>query len=344
MRQREDNLKSRAEQSRAEQSRAEQSRVLWLDSIKGILIFLTVVGHIIGGSPSQQVNIFGIAHYLIYCVHMPMFMLISGYLSKHPASVRKVLRNYIIPYVLFDLLYVIYGLMRGSLTIDALNILIPSFLYWYILALGLMRMLASSRIKNEYILVISIFLTLLSPLIEEEMWRFLSIGRVGLLWLAFYVGLKCDISRMMSIRINKKAAIFVGTCSVVIELLLLFTGIVDVTWATHDYPNTIAESLLKYLFMVCTIGCFVGIGAVIPENCDIINRWGKNSILIYLFHPYFVDAFKIVTSKIGLEWNLIMFFGGLIFAILTCQLLSMKIWRNIYDRAIQKISSIFKLE
>ena len=45
---------------------------------------------------------------------MPMFMLISGYLGKRQPLIRKIVRNYFIPYIVFDYVYVIYAVLRGG--------------------------------------------------------------------------------------------------------------------------------------------------------------------------------------------------------------------------------------
>ncbi|MDD7636305.1 MAG: acyltransferase family protein [Clostridiales bacterium] len=109
-----------------ERSRAE--RIEWLDEIKGILIVLVVLGHTLAGQRAQNMDMFGILHYLIYSVHMPMFMLISGYLSKKQISIKKAIKDYLIPYIFFDLLYIIWEALRG---IDvSLNILFPTYVYW----------------------------------------------------------------------------------------------------------------------------------------------------------------------------------------------------------------------
>ena len=71
------------------------NRIEWLDYIKGILILMVVFGHTIAGSRSQEVNIFGISHYYIYTIHMPMFIFISGYFSKYRINFRDGINNYI---------------------------------------------------------------------------------------------------------------------------------------------------------------------------------------------------------------------------------------------------------
>lgn len=133
-----------------------------------------------------------------------------------------------------------------------------------------MRLLASSN--NKIILVFNVLITLLSPYISEELWRFLSLGRLALLWPIFYLGLKTDYEHMLRMRNNTTNSIFIGMFFIILEFILLYKGIVDVTWATHDYPTSISEILLKYIFMIFTIGCFVGIMAVVPEKSKTLNR------------------------------------------------------------------------
>ena len=54
-----------------------------LDSIKGLLIILVILGHLIIALDNYNFinhSVMG----LIYIFHMPLFILISGYLTKHP--------------------------------------------------------------------------------------------------------------------------------------------------------------------------------------------------------------------------------------------------------------------
>lgn len=106
---------------------------------------LVVLGHLLAGDRAKHMDIIGIFHYFIYSVHMPMFMLISGYLSKRPINLKKAIKNYLIPYILFDLLYLMWLVIRGQEV--SWNILFPTYVYWYILALFVMRLILSKSNK-----------------------------------------------------------------------------------------------------------------------------------------------------------------------------------------------------
>ena len=61
------------------------ARDLRIDSIKGFLIILVLLGHVI--TALDNVNFYNHAVMgLIYVFHMPLFILISGYLTKNPAQ------------------------------------------------------------------------------------------------------------------------------------------------------------------------------------------------------------------------------------------------------------------
>ncbi len=75
--------------------RVSAERSLWLDAVKGIGIFLVLLGHC-KGSP---------LNWFIYGFHMPLFFIISGYLFKKesiPAYGVKLIKRYIVPYLLFS--------------------------------------------------------------------------------------------------------------------------------------------------------------------------------------------------------------------------------------------------
>ena len=57
----------------------------WIDSVKGLAIFLVIVGHCIDGYRDagifkQYLLEFNSLHNFIYSFHMPLFFIISGYL------------------------------------------------------------------------------------------------------------------------------------------------------------------------------------------------------------------------------------------------------------------------
>lgn len=319
-------------------------RQAWLDFVKGLLILLVVLGHSLAGDKAANLDIIGVSHYFIYAIHMPMFMLISGLLSKRSVTLKKAIKNYLVPYILFDILYMVWLLLRGE-TVEW-NVLLPTYVYWYILALFFMRLLLS-KCRKGVIAVIFFILSFFSPLIGEEMWNILAIGRVILLYPIFYLGYLIPISSMGKIRKKnnlKAISIILGLSCIVIETSFLINGIVDVTWATHDYSDVLKDYFLKvvyiYLFVVCE---FVFLCVVAPSKVTFINRWGRNSICVYLMHPFLVDIVKAVFNRIGIVNTGITFILYVVFAILITDILSRDSIKRIYDIMLNTIAIMLRV-
>jgi fucose 4-O-acetylase-like acetyltransferase len=83
---------------------ATKARLEWVDSAKGVGIILVVIAHVWTRGPVRDA---------IYAFHMPLFFLLSGYMSKPRAMgdfVPKLLRSMALPYVAFLLVLAAFDL------------------------------------------------------------------------------------------------------------------------------------------------------------------------------------------------------------------------------------------
>ena len=77
-----------------------KQRLEYIDIIKGIGIFLVVLGHV---TTNQNVYHFN------YAFHMPLFFIISGmFLHDKPQFIRKQAKSLLLPYFSFGLLTYLY--------------------------------------------------------------------------------------------------------------------------------------------------------------------------------------------------------------------------------------------
>lgn len=312
-----------------------KQRNIEIDNIKGLFIFFVVFGHLIGNNKSNIV--FSITHYLIYSIHMPMFILISGLLNKKKSIIINI-KKYLIPYIIFDFLYAIWMFIFRNNS-SSLNILIPTYVYWYILCLAIMKIIYSKK-REKYILIFSIILSIFFLFVEEKIWRILSIGRVFLLFPVFILG--NHINEVAKIKTKKYSLYFLLVGLVIIELTLLKMGLVDYTWATHDYTNEILPLLLKYIYMLFfTPIIFMILRQLLNKENKILCRWGQNSIVIYLLHPYFIDIIHKVLNLIYIPTIFILIFY-IIYAIVISFVLSSKFCINSYNKIILFASKIIK--
>ena len=314
------------------------------DNIKGILIILVVFGHILAGDGNSNLNIFGVTHYVIYAVHMPMFIFISGFFSKSNYSLKKFIKGVIIPYITFDILFNLFNFAGGG---DYnFIIVIADNVYWYILCIGLMRVL-NKYTKNSIIVVfISIAISAFYYFAPENIWRVLSLGRVFLMYPLFYIGVNIKEEYLSFINNKKILSVSIAILCVISELVLLYSGIVTTHWATHNQPTSIIDLLLKYFYMtVFTSGCFIGLLALTPNKVlPIISKCGRNSVMIYLIHMFFVKIIYKLIKVLGLDWNYPLFVIIIVVSVLLSTILASEWITRIYKWYITKISKLFRID
>lgn len=315
-------------------------RLDWIDSIKGVFILLVVFGHLTAGAGRViSLKSIEISHYLIYSYHMPMFILITGLFSKKEQKFLRIVATYIIPYIIFDLAYVLWCLVLGK---EAnLNILIPTYVYWYILCIAIQKLFIS-KIKSKTILAsIIVFVQVWALFVPEKVWRILSIGRVALLFPIFCFGYSFPIEKLRNMRNRKTFSIVVGLVSLGINMLLYEARIVPVS-ATHNYYSSFAELAIKYVYMITTIGLFICLNSIFPVN-KVLSRWGKNSLLVYLLHPYFTDVIGYLLKNV-INNNTVSALICVFAAIIVTNILSMDRFRKMYDSCMKRINTVLRLE
>lgn len=90
-----------------------RSRICYMDTCKGLLIFLMVAGHCLALYRGDAVC--NALYWFIYSFHMPVFIFISGYFSKNTDKpVWKLFRELILPMIPFELLYWVIHLGGGE--------------------------------------------------------------------------------------------------------------------------------------------------------------------------------------------------------------------------------------
>lgn len=308
----------------------DKTRFEWLDSIKGVLIFFIVLGHFIGSKVSPELNIITIVHYMTYSILMPVFLFISGFLSKRKSSFEKIFKNFIIPYAVFDIIYVVISrIMGGS---GDFNILFPTYLYWYMLCIAFLRLSVDfmDKTKLAYLTpVISIAVCYFCP---EHLWRFLSLGRVLLMFPVFYLGYKMDKKWLQFFREKKWISFLICAANIVFEFLLIKFNVVETSFAAHDYPVSIKDHIIKLINMFFALGAFTALCAIVPEKLKFLKRWGRNSLLIYLLHSYAVMLFGKILAKFSIDSVWLEFAICAAISLVVTEILSLNIFSDIYKK------------
>lgn len=309
-----------------------------IDLIKGLFIFLVVLGHLIRGETSSSVNPYGMIHFFIYTIHMPAFIFISGILSKKISNIKALLRQLIIPYVMINIPILLIKIVTQRF--EPLDLITPWEITWYLLTLfGCRILIKISESKQWIIIALTLIISVASSLIPKNLWLICSLGRTMLLYPLFYVGKNIKLETMKSI------PKWIGYCliafCVFIQLFIpAITKNVTITWATHDYPNSVIEVFEKYIFFIAAVSMVIGLYVVLSTGIYMFERWGRNSMVIYLFHIfvcYLIQHFLSPFEVIYLPVVLLLAFG-------ITEVLSMNVLQEGYAFVIRKMASIFRLE
>lgn len=164
-----------------------------MDNLKWILIICVVFGHVI--EEISKEGLFGVLRAFIYSFHMPVFAFISGYFSKNMGKgYQHAVKNYLIPYLIFNTIWTM--LDKHTVFID---ILLPIYVFWYMLSLFLWKILTPALIRIRGIFLLSILLALYIGIFNEAD-RFLSISRTICFMPFFILGVLCKRSQIEKIR------------------------------------------------------------------------------------------------------------------------------------------------
>jgi len=119
-----------------------KKRVPFWDNARFATITLVVIGHAIQRLTSDSNHAY-VLYLFIYAFHMPAFAMISGYFSKSDPPGRRqmmnVLTNILLPYAVMEIIWtVVQALVEGKREFNPSQ---PSWTLWFLLALGIFRLI-----------------------------------------------------------------------------------------------------------------------------------------------------------------------------------------------------------
>lgn len=279
------------------------SRNLAFESLKGILIYLVVVGHILTGDYTHilnqhfEINLRGI----IYLFHMPLFFAVSGWFFNPDSSKTKILlwcKNLGIIFLVSALLHQILIIRKFDLSSLIKLVYAPFNHLWYIPALILMGIFCGTsffkRFRNSRMFLVC--LLLISITVKIVATACLDSTSLGLLklplrtieFLPFFV---------FANRIRSSGCLNNG-----ISFLLICAGIIGIFLQPYFDNNIISIVLYPTIMASFNFG-------LISFICSKFEKWtnfrvppfalfGSRSLFIYLWHYLLIFAFnKLIPSS-----------------------------------------------
>ncbi|PHV71712.1 hypothetical protein CS063_03895 [Sporanaerobium hydrogeniformans] len=269
-------------------------RNYFIDNLKVFLIFFVVFGHIIEYYIDEY-SFLKVVYLFIYFFHMPLFVFISGYLSKNIDKGRKTaIKNLLIPYVIFNVIwYVLVFIATGKFM---LLIIYPGWTLWYLISLFFWRMSLKYLVKIPHIVPISIVCGLLIGLMPRG-GVILSLSRTITFMPFFLIGYYTKEEMLLKVsKIEKTLAICGILLGIRVASFVVKTGLINYEffYNSHSYLESglsMQEGFLSRgaLYVGATL-LSICVLSLIPRRRTFFTRIGEQTMNIYIFHPYLTIA------------------------------------------------------
>ena len=294
-----------------------QSRNYLIDNSKGLLIFLVVLGHSLEFI-RKDYEVARLLYVFIYEFHMPVFVFISGYLSKNVEKGRRnAVRNFLTPFLLFNIIWNLITLvgplfLRGEFTElpseQAFSFFTPGWALWYIFAMFLWKILLPDLLKFKNIFILSIIAGIFVKL-SGEFGSYMALSRTITFAPFFLAGYYSSEEKLKRFRkftrfniLNKVPSILILIIGVLIALIFVnYSNIADeFFWADRSYSNfniEIFTGILLYIAVYIIGFAFVYVFInLMPDKLTFLSKIGKNTLSVYFLHTYFIGSILGLTS------------------------------------------------
>ena len=319
-------------------------RIHKYDNLKGFAIILIVLGHMLFllQFPAEK-----FIRYFISIFHLPIFFFVAGYFSKiGPGEPIKSFKRLIIPYMLFCTLYTIFQLLIGS-KIHPLFIY-PTMALWFLIALFGMKLFLPFVDKLRFPVLTAFVIALLVGFLQIDP-NFLGITRFFAFYPVFLIGFyykdyKASIkSRYSSLDDLFENRFFVIIFGVIVFLICAFAAKyfpakIIVLAEAYSKPTELVKRLIV---LVLGILATLVLHKLASNKDYFLTKIGRNSMAVYLLHPYFATSLQKLLSPILKQNETLYFAFAIISTAIIVFILSRDIVTTLLNRIIDFVSDLF---
>ncbi|MGL5379428.1 acyltransferase family protein [Clostridium sp.] len=282
----------------------QRERNFLLDNLKVLLMFCVVFGHVIEYYIDQS-DFLKSVYIFIYIFHMPLFVYISGYLSKDVNKVRKgAIKGLLVPYIIFNMIW--YTAVYIGTKEVMFSILYPGWTLWYLLSLFFWRISLKYLVKIKGILIFSFIFGLLIGMMPGGE-AILSVSRT-ITFLPFfllgYYSKEENLRKMQGLNKAVSSLIILGffICAVVVVKndLVGYKFLYNSQSYYSSGLTTIQGMYFRSLLYIAAIIFGACVINLTPSIKVFYSKIGKGTMNIYVFHIYLVLLVYFFIPK----WNM----------------------------------------
>ena len=265
----------------------------WFDNAKMALIILVVIGHSWTLLPKNTVDDW--LYDFLYSWHIPAFVIVTGYLSKSFEYTRSRMWNLVttvaVPYVIFEGVYALFRHEVGGVTFERLwaN---PHWPMWYLSAMFFWRLMTPIFKRMPAKVVVAVVISLLAGLYANDI---LDNARIFGLLPFFVLGLKMHDGHWNMLR-SRRARWYGFAVLFVLLVLAWFSsqGWIESEWfyyrTRYDSldPNNLRAIMIRMALLIVGLCGSFAFFAVVPRTKTWFSALGAATLVVYLFHGFFV--------------------------------------------------------
>lgn len=274
---------------------AVNSRIAFLDNARFWAMGLVVIGHALFYFVSLEAG--RAIYYWIFLFHMPLFVMLSGYISRNfsatPGQIQRAVSTLVIPYLLVESLYqVLQRYYTGRP--DPYTLLSPQWVAWFLAALLVWRLSTPIWRHLKHPILISILISLLVPLTEIP--NVMALPKV-LGMLPFYViGMHMTLERFERLAKWRVRAVSVTFLAAVGVACATFSSGWALAWTKwrdrYDEEPLLATPIegaaIRALLIVVGVLMCMAVLSLIPWGKSWTSSLGSRTLYSYLLHGFVV--------------------------------------------------------
>jgi fucose 4-O-acetylase-like acetyltransferase len=324
-------------------------RDLFIDSTKGFLIFLVVIGHAIEPFIFKYPAAY-LVYGVIYSFHMPLFIFIAGQNSITLDKQRfRAYKDFLFPYLVLNTVWYLFtSLVSQNFEFSFLN---PGWVLWFLLSMFTWKILIEHLIKVKYIVIVSLLLGLVVGFFSE-FGITLSLSRTVAFFFFFILGYYSANNRLLNIvKKHRIIVLVVGFINfAILTWLFLFAFNTDYArpfnlmlvmanaYSVSGY-DPLTGMLIRFGLIgsaLLTIMVWMAISFKQTRN-TLLTKIGAHSLVIFIGHAYIVHlAHRFGGMVDGLPMKVIL----IVTVIFLSMLLYLPIWTFLYNKIMGKLFSI----
>ena len=272
-------------------------RHMGLDSLRGFLILTVVLGHVLEICPPFRGS--ELLYRVIYSFHMGAFLFLFGWFAKFDP--KRILRMYLLPYVVFQVLYILF-LRHGLDMTRTMQFTTPYWVLWYLLACAFYQLLipffgVGSKGTHLGYLIGAVALALLAGF-DSTVGYYASVSRffVYLPWflLGYYAR---RYQKTLLPKFTRHKDIFLAICVLIVVFSLFYLHVAafdsDALFGSYHYAKkgyTVWDRLAFFVIGLGWTGLLLIIFSKQRHHIPILTTLGQNTLPVFLLHGFIIKA------------------------------------------------------